>query len=505
MLCPHRALGALPAFLVLAAPLAAQAPAAGAAAAAAMITADDYRRHIGIIAHDSMLGRDTPSRGLDLTAQYVADQFKAFGLKPGGDNGSYLQRYRITRTQLDVAASHLGFMGQGGHHHVQFATDAVWLGGPAPRTHQAEAAFVVGGALDPARVPAGSARGKVALVVVDYQKPRPATFQRLVARMLEEAAAVVVVSNRDSAQFATRVANQKRPRLGIGRVERASGPLVEAHDRAVAGPLAGFGVDVAAIRADTATVARDVPELKVAVDLKETVLSEEFAPNTVGILEGTDPVLKNEYVIYSAHMDHIGISRGASPDSINNGADDDASGTTGVIELARAMSQAPTRRSAIFLTVSGEEKGLWGSDYFVAHPPVPIGDIVADLNMDMIGRNWKDTIVVIGKEHSDLGATLARVSARHPELDMAVIDDRWPDENFYARSDHYNFARKGVPILFFFNGVHPDYHRPSDEVPKIDAEKASRILKLVFWLGQEVGNATQRPKWNPESYRKIVE
>ncbi len=229
-------------------------------------------------------------------------------------------------------------------------------------------------------------------------------------------------------------------------------------------------------------------------------------PNVVAVMPGSDPALRDEYVVFSAHMDHIGIAPGR-PDSINNGADDDASGTAGVVELAEAFSRpgARPRRSLIFLTVSGEEKGLWGSRYFVEHPPVPIDRIVAAINMDMIGRNWSDTIVAIGREHSDLGATLDRVNSAHPELRMTAIDDPWPAERFYFRSDHYNFARKGVPILFFFNGIHPDYHRPSDSPEKIDAEKESRILRLLFYLGREVGTAPERPKWKPESYREIVE
>ena len=205
-------------------------------------------------------------------------------------------------------------------------------------------------------------------------------------------------------------------------------------------------------------------------------------------------------------MDHIGVTPGGA-DSVNNGADDDASGTTGVVELAEAFSRAGGRpkRSIIFLTVSGEEKGLWGSRYFSEHPAVPIGRIVADINIDMIGRNWRDTIVAIGKEHSSLGATLDRVNRDHPELNMTAIDDRWPEERFYFRSDHYNFARKGVPILFFFNGVHPDYHRVTDSPDKIDSEKEARILRLIYYLGREVGDAAERPRWNPESYRTIVD
>jgi Zn-dependent M28 family amino/carboxypeptidase len=205
-------------------------------------------------------------------------------------------------------------------------------------------------------------------------------------------------------------------------------------------------------------------------------------------------------------MDHIGITPGRA-DSINNGADDDASGTVGVIELAEAFSRpgARPRRSVIFLTVSGEEKGLWGSNFFTTHPPVPIKQIVADINIDMIGRNWADTIVAIGKEHSDLGATLDRVNAAHPELKVTAIDDRWPAERFYFRSDHYNFARRGVPILFFFNGVHEDYHEVTDSPEKINSEKEARILKLLFYLGNEIGNATKRPEWRAESYNEIVE
>ena len=170
-----------------------------------------------------------------------------------------------------------------------------------------------------------------------------------------------------------------------------------------------------------------------------------------------------------------------------------------MIELAEAFSRpgARPRRSVIFMTVSGEEKGLWGSHYFSEHPTVPLEQIVADINLDMLGRNWADTIVAIGKEHSDLGATLDRVNAAHPELRMAAIDDRWPEERFYFRSDHYNFARKGIPVLFFFNGVHPDYHRVTDSPDKIDSEKESRILKLLYYLGQEIGNAPERPAWDP--------
>jgi len=236
------------------------------------------------------------------------------------------------------------------------------------------------------------------------------------------------------------------------------------------------------------------------------------APNTIGILEGTDPKLKAEYVVLTAHMDHVGTTSGGrcraqGADSTCNGADDDASGTVAVVELARAFAQrgARPKRTLVFMTVSGEERGLWGSHHFSENPTVPLKDIVADINIDMVGRNWTDTIVAIGKEHSDLGATLNRVNAQHPELGMTAIDDIWPEENFYRRSDHFNFARKGVPVLFFFNGVHADYHQASDSPEKIDSEKMARLARLLFYLGRDIGDAAQRPQWDPDSYKAVVE
>ena len=274
-----------------------------------------------------------------------------------------------------------------------------------------------------------------------------------------------------------------------------------------ASALQAAGINLRDLRATANATARRVPGMDLTIQIVPEITERMTAPNTVGILEGSDPELRDEYIVYSAHMDHVGTRcRRTGADTICNGADDDASGTVGIVALAEAFAtiEPRPRRSIIFLTVSGEERGLWGSDYFAGHPPVPIDNIVADLNADMIGRNWTDTIVVIGKEHSDLGETLNRVNASHPELNMTAIDDLWPDESFYSRSDHYNFARRGVPVLFFFNGTHPDYHRSSDHTDKIDSEKASRIVKLMLYLGLDVANRDARPQWNPESYREIV-
>jgi Zn-dependent M28 family amino/carboxypeptidase len=208
----------------------------------------------------------------------------------------------------------------------------------------------------------------------------------------------------------------------------------------------------------------------------------------------------------SAHMDHVGVGEpDASGDSIYNGADDDASGTTALLEVAQAMAQLRDRprRSVIFLHVSGEEKGLLGSEWFSNHPTVPLGQIVADVNVDMIGRNNADSVVVIGKTYSTLGEMTNRLAGEHPELHLTLSDDLWPQERFFFRSDHYNFARKEVPAIFFFSGVHADYHRPSDEVERIDTDKAARISRMVFYLVNEIANATERPRWDPRGLAEV--
>jgi hypothetical protein len=488
-----------------AAPLSAQTD-GHAADAVTTITPSDVARRVGILAHDSMLGRDTPSRGLELTARYVADQFRRFGLRPGGDNGTYLQRYPITRRRLDLAASRVVLEAGTVTATAPLDRAARLIQGDVPREPVSGPAVLVGGAVTPEAVSAMKLRGKVVLYLLDYSKPIPRSATQVArALRLSRPKAVLAVSNLDSATFTAQLPRRAPERYGM-ELRLNSPPYVEVREATIAPVLRAVGVDPALVRKSSTPVVQELPRLTARLDLEESVVDSTSAPNAVGILEGSDPALRDEYVVFSAHMDHVGITPGAT-DSINNGADDNASGTAGVVELAEAFSRsgAGPRRSIVFLTVSGEEKGLWGSRYFSEHPTVPAGQLVANLNLDMLGRNWTDTIVAIGKEHSDLGATLERVNAAHPELGMAAIDDQWPEERFYFRSDHYNFARKGVPVLFFFNGVHEDYHRVTDSPEKIDSEKESRILRLLYYLGLEIGNAPRRPAWDPESYRLIVD
>ncbi len=498
--------------------LAAQTP-ASIRRAVNSITPDDVRRRVGILADDSMRGRDTPSPEIEKVASYVAGEFRRFGLKPGGDDATYFQRYGILRRQVDTSGS---FLTVGGPQSVTLKPGAdvnlIRIGQPLPVRDVTGAVVLFTGTPD-STDPLGGADVKgawVAEFATASPEGVPVDVVTLRAALQAGAVGMLVISNRPDAQWQNRLGRILTPSLALESEtpsDTAVIPgLVEIRDPTAARAL---GIDPAALRAEHARAARRLEGVTLTFRVKQRVVTQATAPNVIGILEGSDPKLKREYVFFTAHMDHVGVAgpngtggcQAKGADSICNGADDDASGTTAVIENAEAFSRLSPRpkRSLVFMTVSGEEKGLWGSQFFSDHPTLPLADVVADLNADMVGRNWKDTIAVIGKEHSDLGATLNRVGAAHPELHMTPIDDIWPQENFYFRSDHYNFARKGVPILFFFNGTHPDYHQVSDSPDKIDGEKESRIVKLVFYLGLEIANAPERPKWNAESYKRIVE
>jgi Zn-dependent M28 family amino/carboxypeptidase len=210
-------------------------------------------------------------------------------------------------------------------------------------------------------------------------------------------------------------------------------------------------------------------------------------------------------VILSAHLDHVGVGRPVDGDSIYNGADDNASGTAALLEVAEAFSRLGVlpRRSIVFLHVSGEEKGLLGSRWYSDHPTLPLERTVANVNVDMIGRNSPDSVVVIGKTYSSLGPLAERVGERHPELRLTLSDDLWPEQRFFFRSDHFNFARKEVPALFFFTGVHECYHRPCDQVEGIDPDKAARISRMIFYLVHEIAESGDRPTWDAAGLEEV--
>lgn len=467
-----------------------EAPAAAEAdAAAAMIDVDDLRVRLGIIADDSMRGRATPSPELEETAMYVAEQFESFGLRPGNGD-SWVQEYPLTTMRAGPEAAHVvAITGPTGSWQLKFGDD--YLASHQGRTADGtgDLQFVTVGGEPP------DATGKIVALRVTMGNVQQ-VFGGGLADMIEGEAAGFLLSLDVPDNFMNRLRRfLGGERMRLGEPADASAPVVYlVHSRLPAQLASVFSGD-------------ESPDGWSARLHTEAVVSTQTAPNTIGILEGSDPELREEYVIFTAHMDHIGVSSEATGDSINNGADDDGSGTVTIIELAQAFAALETRprRSLVFMTVSGEERGLLGSEWYSENPVVPLEQTIANLNIDMIGRNWQDTIVAIGKEESTLGPLVESIAAAHPELNMNVIDDLWPEESFYTRSDHYNFARKGVPILFFFNGTHEDYHQVSDEVDKIGYDKMARIGRLIFYLGLEVANANERPMWDADAYARIVE
>jgi Zn-dependent M28 family amino/carboxypeptidase len=226
--------------------------------------------------------------------------------------------------------------------------------------------------------------------------------------------------------------------------------------------------------------------------------------NVIGVVRGSDPTLSRTYVALGAHYDHIGVVAPVQGDSIANGADDDGSGSVSLLAIARSLQQAPVRpkRSTLFVWHVGEEKGLLGSSWFVEHATVPIDSVVAQLNADMIGRNASSLLYVVGPnaapndQSKKLGAIVDSVNAQ--EMPPFTINREWDSathpEHIYERSDHFNYARKGIPIVFFTTGLHDDYHKPSDEPQKIDYDKMARVARLMRDVAVAVGNSSKRPR-----------
>jgi len=453
--------------------------------AVATITVADLQARIGALAHDSMRGRNTPSPELEKAARHIGRRFREFGLQAIED-GSYLQDYPLTFTALATSAEQsVRIDGAGGGDLPSAAIIVV----PGARFGRVDA---------PIRTTSADDRSSLGGVVAAVHVTQPG-LQRAFADVRgiidRGAEGVLLVVDAPDAYFRGLRRFFDREQMALGVADEVPAPVVLVSRSALA-PALG----------DAIAQGRTIDGYE-AVLRTSSLIRETSAPNTIGWIEGSDPDLRHEFVVFTAHMDHVGIGRPVNGDSIFNGADDDGSGTAAIIELAEAYAsmEAAPRRSLVFMLVSGEEKGLLGSEWYSEHPIFPLESTVANVNIDMIGRNWRDTVVAIGRDESSLGSTLEAVVARHPELGLTMIDDPWPDENFYFRSDHYNFARKGVPVLFFFTGTHEDYHGVGDESDRILYDKTARIARLIFHLGLEIANADGRPEWDPAAYERVVE
>lgn len=520
------------------------------------IAPQDLRAWLTYLASDELEGRSTFSEGLGLAAAYLAEHLRDWGVKPGGDHGSYFQRVAVlgvrstphstvtvevagkTRTFKDgegielprnvgltrsVSASDVEFLGYGlslppAGHDDYAGKDArgkviVWLGPAGPKTVEgrqyrraltgrhrfatdfSQAVASIGPEIPPLQPQAGQQQGRGQPAGQPGQPggqppAGPAGFGRGGAGAAE-------------VDFTT-----------VQRLDRPLPPNVTAKDE-----FFGFLFSAAPVKYDElkakAAAREPLPSFKIAnvkitFDLGATyeTVRTQYTRNVVGVIDGADPKLKETFVAFGAHYDHVGYAEGRLADGvtdrISNGADDDGSGTTTLLGVARAFGLGvKPKRSLVFIWHAGEERGLWGSRYYADYSSVPIERIVAQLNMDMVGRNRDDrveeanTMYPVGSDRisTELHNILMDANRALPKpltLDFEMNDPA-DLEQIYYRSDHYSYAAKGIPIIFFTTGLHPDYHRVADTAEKINYEKMARIGQLVYEIGRRVGNLDHPP------------
>ena len=513
--------------LAAASPAFAQAPAAAPSRpvppavrrAVETITQEHFRTGVGVLAHDSMRGRETPSPETEKAALWVASEFRRIGLRPAGDSGGYIQRFRLRRTRLDSTTALTATSGRGDTTRWVLRRDFVLAGGAAPNTTRTMPVVLVSGIPTDSARPFGDVNltGAAVLHLIQVSQIRGPVLNQLVGRAVGQGAVAWIVVAAAPPPLWANFAGRPLPEGWslVGREVQDGTPAVMLlRDSAAFGLFRALGEDPATLWTPAAQGVRALSGAQITFNPSWTTLEEVTSPNAVGMLEGSDRTLRNEAVVFVAHMDHVGVANPASPrrcgadgaDSVCNGANDNASGTVGVVELAEAYAslRPRPRRSMVFVAVSAEERGLYGAYYYADHPVIPMDRTVAALDFDMIARNSPDTIVTVGKGLSTLTDVADRVAAEHPELHLVPANDPDPSGINFQSSDHLPFAQKGVPVLFFFSGVHPDLHGASDSIERADLEKATRVARLVFYIGLEVANAAGRPQWDPAARQRIV-
>ena len=482
--------------------------------------ADELRRDLMAFADDSMRGREAGTPDAFRAAQFLAARLRTLGLEPAGDSGFY-QRVPLTRTSVRATSRVELMLTSGARLTVPVGPSIVPLlslgaGAPLPkRAAEAPLVFAKYGVVNTklGRDDFASLDVSGKAVVMMVQAPpgsdsvqrkafeAPAGISLRLQRVIGmRPAAVILVLGGEGKEFFDQASSQLMRSLTPLDTSRIPGederplPLVLIAREVANSPLVPMGWPAnegAQFNWGTKLVARIEAS-------REPVM--EY--NVVGIVRGSDAALANTYVAVGAHLDHIGI-QGSGPDSIANGADDDGSGSIGALAIARAAVQGERmKRSWLFVWHTAEEKGLFGSAYFTAHPTVPLDSVVAQLNADMIGRNGADSLYIVGPASAPknqsvlLGAIADSVNgtlARPFTIDRSFDSPTHP-ERIYYRSDHFNYASKGIPILFFTTGLHPDYHKVTDSPDKIDYAKMARISEYVWRVGLAVGNRPTRPK-----------
>jgi len=488
------------------------------------ITQEDLRKHLTILASDAYEGRETGEKGQKMAADYLSQQFKELGLAGPVQNSDnpYLQHFTMERsTWADGGTLQVG--GQT----YKWLVDFYGMGSSPFQTETTVQPVFVGYGIEQdgySDYTGLDVKGKDLLILLG--EPTAADGKAILGKNGEGSKwgndfraklAMATEKGARSVFFVDFNPNSNFEKLTGRMTQYVSRPSISFKDakpgarRAAffVSPAVGYkllGSNAAAVTKYTAAVNKAgkpvaTPFKPAKFVVKAPKKTEDFTTeNVLGYLEGTDK--KEELVVLSAHYDHIGVIGG----EVHNGADDDGSGTVTLLEMAQAFQKAKAeghgpRRSILFLAVTGEEKGLLGSEYYTDHPVFPLASTVADLNTDMVGRTDKDHegkgdyVYVIGSDKlsSELHEIVLNANAQYIKMDLDFrFNDPEDPNRFYYRSDHYNFAKHKVPVAFFFNGVHDDYHGAGDEVEKIEFPKMEKRARLVFYSAWEVANRDQR-------------
>ncbi len=493
------------------------------------ITADQLKNYLYFVASDAMEGRDTPSRGLDITAEFLKMNLSRWGFKPAGDNNTYFQKIELTVETIDAVNNLLQVDGRNFNLNSDFFRLAgngsanalmVFAGNgwmvkskniDAFKGVDVKGRIVVladaslSGTITP--LPAGVSQSDLAGTKgTDWADP--------ITYATSKGAAGIIVVGSPQIQTAWGQLPQflSRPNMYPTRLRQTES---EPSDKL---PVALVSNAVANAIFAGAPSGKDSPTpftIDKTVSMTTMTRTEKkWTQNVVALWEGRDPVLKSEMVAIGAHYDHVGVNPNApGDDKIWNGADDDGSGTVAVLSIAEALakSRLHPKRSILFVWHAGEEKGLWGAEYFNKFPTVDIKKVISQLNIDMIGRSKKagdtnpknvnltgeNAIYVIGS--GMMSSTLGAVTKATNDAFLKIgydykYDDPKDTERFFFRSDHFHYAVNGIPIVFWFDGVHEDYHQPGDHADKIDYRKMEKITRTIFLTMWELSDLRERPK-----------
>lgn len=485
------------------------------------INKDNAYKHLSVLASDEYEGRETGKKGGWMAADYIKAYFKGLGLK-GPVNGDYFQpidmvTYSLAQIltiegQPAEALNDFYIMPQSvSNEGFAFNTASVLFAGYGINKegyndfegHNLENKVVmIFKSGDPAGPSAGSGRNinNKIKYLSDSKVKAILVIDPLVDTMPDN-----LKSYLQSGQLVMKT------KENIVRMHTSQGtPVIYIGSSLANQLLKSAQTTLEAVKNKIAETGKPASrELSISVTASASQTEHKVrAENVLGFMEGSDPKLKSEVLVITAHYDHIGITPGVKgDDKINNGADDDGSGTTGVLLIAEAFTKAKKagkgpKRSILFMTVTGEEKGLLGSEWYAEHPVFPLENTITDLNIDMIGRGDADHaadnnfVYIIGSDmlSSDLDRIGKKANQDYVKINLDERYNNRTDPNrFYYRSDHYNFAKHGIPVIFYFNGVHDDYHQPGDEVSKIDFPMLAKRARLVYFTAWELANGAKRP------------